>query len=45
MTQELQRKIYGLLKIYALPKLRYDKDLIWGWGWGRGMGICPNLEN
>lgn len=28
MTQKLQHKIYELLKIYALPKLRYDNDLM-----------------
>lgn len=28
MTVELQHKIYDLLKAYALPKLRYDNDLM-----------------
>ena len=28
MTVDLQHKIYGLLKTYALPQLRYDNDLM-----------------
>lgn len=28
MTVDLQQKIYGLLKTYALPQLRYDNDLM-----------------
>ena len=28
MTAGLQHKIYDLLKVYALPKVRYDNDLM-----------------